>query len=140
MVVEEVKTLTGMLEDQLGYLDIPRDQAFQLRQDNNGGIIVGSSGSDALNESISSKLNASEHFKETFHLLKTAEKVLANNMSKEENDRMVFDLYVGGDGVRSDISLDKSHDAPQSITDMEMYHLARYGIAARKTQTVYLKV
>lgn len=140
VIVEEINTLNGLIEDQLGYLGVSREYSFKLGQNSNGDILVESRGPEELPANISEKLNSSEHFKETFHLLKTAEKVLANDMAKDVNDRLHFELSLSPDSISSNISLDKTHDSPQSITDLEMYHLARYGMAARKTQTVYLKV
>lgn len=140
VIVEEINTLNGLIENQLGYLGISREHSFQLGQNSKGEIFVQTNGSEELSANISGKLNSSEYFKETFHLLKTAENVLANDMAKEVNDRLIFELSVFSESISSNISLDKTHDSPQSITDLEMYHLARYGMAARKTQTVYLKV
>ncbi len=136
---EEVNTLTGILENQLGYLKIPREHFFQLRQNDKGEIIVEDVPSE-INDSITSKLNSSEHFKETFHLLKTAEKVLHSNDKTNLNEQLAFKLSISSESITSMVSVVESSgkDTLAAITDQEMYHLARYGIAARKTQSVYL--
>ncbi len=40
VIREEASTLTGLIEHQMGYLDIPREYSFLLQQNEKGEIIV----------------------------------------------------------------------------------------------------
>lgn len=141
IVHDEVKELKTKAEQQLDFLDVPRNFEFAISQDDNGDIKVsGNFENGSAKEEILNKLNASDHFKETFNLLKTAEKVLKNNSFNPESEMLSYELKVAPNSVNSKVKtvpLD-GNSSPNRITDEEMYLLARYGIAARKTTTIYL--
>lgn len=141
IVRDEVKELKTKVEQQLAFLDVPRDFEFAISQADNGDIkVAGSFDNGSAKEEILNKLNSSDHFKETFNLLKTAEKVLKNNSFNPESEMLSYELLVSSNSVNSKVKTVplEGNNSPNRISDEEMYLLARYGIAARKTTTIYL--
>jgi hypothetical protein len=140
---EEIESLRGQLNDQIGFLGVNREVSFQLSQDDEGNILV-SGGDPKQSHEIADKLNVSGHFKETFHLLKTAEKALNVYSNSDNFAERAFSVSVGKEEIATSVEVVASGPEEldyynhRQVSDLELYQLARHGTSAKETKYVNL--
>jgi len=131
----EISSLKEQLSQQMADLGIERSQSFSISQDKTGQVIV-SGGDSTANTKTSELLNSSDHFKETFHLLKTAENSYKALPISQNFADLSFKIDVTEDVLTSDVQiLKKSPEGSvlariPKISASEMYFLARTGVSA----------
>jgi len=134
-LVTETDSLKSQLSNQLGFLGVNRSANFSLSQNDNGDIVV--SGDDSKSsDAIATTLNSSEHFKETFNLLKTAENALNFTGNGDNFATRAYSLNASPDSMVGNVKvLEKGPNVGYAsdlaqVSDTEIYLLARLGTSA----------
>lgn len=142
-IAVEIDSLKNQISEQMSALDVDRNNTFSLAQNDVGEIIVtGENAAEAAK--TQEKLNSSEHFKETFHLLKTAENAHDVNDNGQNYALKRFTMDVSQDALTTEVTILKPGpygkeltNRIQQISDTEMYLLARNGISAQVVRYEY---
>jgi hypothetical protein len=104
LIKKETESLRNNLQAQFSLLEIDRSDVFELSQNDLGGfeVVVGDFG-------IADIVNQSSSFRDTFHLLKTAEMVVSQYMDERGMsgmfDESKFSILVSQEHILSNVTL-----------------------------------